>query len=160
MNKLANEIILQAGSQLGVTEATGHNDGPAVESYLKSVGLGKGYPWCMAFVYWCAKQAAAKLGLENPLYKTGGVLEEWQSGRGTHLTDPEPGSIFIMKLTSGYHTGVVSGVFPNGLIHTIDGNTNSNGSREGTKVLRKVRYHKDMIGYIRLDNNPLKILVN
>ena len=148
--KLANEIINQAGSQLGVTEATGHNDGPSVEAYLKTVGLGKGYPWCMAFVYWCAKQAALKLHLQNPLKATGGVLDEWQSGRGVHLKEPEQGSIFIMHHPAGYHTGIVTGVFAGGMLHTIEGNTNSNGSREGTSVLRKTRYAKDMLGFIRL----------
>jgi hypothetical protein len=152
MNQLANEIILQAGSQLGVTEATGHNDGPAVEMYLASVGLGKGYPWCMAFVYWCAKQAAGKLGMVNPLKQTGGVLDQWQSGHGTHISVPEQGSIFIMREAEGYHTGIVTGVFKDGLLHTIEGNTNNNGSREGTSVLRKTRYVKDMVGFIRLDD--------
>ena len=42
MGRLQTEIILQAGSQLGVTELTGHNDGVAVESYLQSVQLDKG----------------------------------------------------------------------------------------------------------------------
>lgn len=149
---LSDELIKQAGGQLGVTEATGHNDGPAVESYLKSVGLGKGYAWCMAFVYWCAKQAALKLGLVNPLKCTGGVLDEWQSGRGTHITIPEPGCVFILKTSEGYHTGIVTGVFPGGVLHTIEGNTNNNGSREGTSVLRKTRNAKDMVGFIKLED--------
>jgi hypothetical protein len=152
MGALANELIKQAGSQLGVTELTGHNDGVAVEMYLKSVGLGKGYAWCMAFVYWCAKQAALKLELQNPLKATGGVLDEWQSGRGTHLAVPEQGCIFIMHHPEGYHTGIVTGIFSNGVLHTIEGNTNSNGSREGTSVLRKTRYAKDMIGFIKLQD--------
>lgn len=157
MSKLGQQLIIEAGDQLGVTEATGHNDGPAVESYLKSVDLGKGYAWCMAFVYWCAKRAAEKLGLQNPLLKTGGVLAEWQSNRGTHTHTPEQGCIFIMQHpTGGYHTGVVTGVFAGGVLHTIEGNTNNNGSREGTSVLRKTRYVKDMVGFIVLDDKPLK----
>lgn len=152
MRKLADEIIKQAGSQLGVTEATGHNDGQAVETYLKSVGLGKGYAWCLAFVYWCTKQAALKLGLVNPLKATGGVLDEWQSGRGIHLSVPEQGCIFIMHHPEGYHTGIVTGVFADGSLHTIEGNTNSNGSREGTSVLRKTRLVKDMLGFIKLED--------
>lgn len=156
MGRLADEIIKQAGSQLGVTEATGNNDGVAVESYLRSVGLGKGYAWCMAFVYWCAKQAAKKLNLANPLKATGGVLDEWQSNRGKHVAVPVPGSIFIMKHpTGGYHTGIVTGVFPGGSLHTIEGNTNDNGSREGTTVLRKTRYVKDMLGFIELEDKAV-----
>lgn len=156
MSTLSDELIIEAGNQLGVTEATGHNDGPAVETFLKAVGLGKGNPWCMAFVYWCAKQAAIKLGLINPLKETGGVLDEWQSGRGVHLTEPEEGCIFILReSTGGYHTGIVTGVLPDGSMHTIEGNTNNNGSREGTSVLRKTRYQSEMVGYIRLEDKLL-----
>jgi hypothetical protein len=44
-------------SQVGVRERTGRNDGVEVEAYLRSVGLGKGYPWCAAFTNWCLLQA-------------------------------------------------------------------------------------------------------
>lgn len=159
MTKLGDELIKQAGNQLGVRERTGNNDGEAVEKYLASVGLGKGYSWCMALVYWCAKEAAKKLGLINPLKQTGGVLDEWHSGRGTHLTAPEPGSVFIMDFGAGQgHTGIVTGVFADqDLIHTIEGNTNDNGSREGIGVFRKNRKISDpkILGYIRLEDKPV-----
>lgn len=158
MQPLEQELINVAGGQIGVREATGHNDGPAVESYLKAVGLGKGYSWCMAFVYWCAKTAAADLGLVNPLKQTGGVLDEWQSGRGTHLTEPQPGAIGIMDFGGGEgHTFIITGVFADrDLLHTIEGNTNDNGSREGIGVFRKNRPISDprIIGYILLDKLP------
>ena len=49
LNQLSLKI---AQSQNGVQEVPRNsNAGAAVESYLKSVGLGKGYSWCMAFVY-------------------------------------------------------------------------------------------------------------
>lgn len=148
MNAFSDELIKQAGDQLGVTEATGNNDGPAVEKYLASVGLGKGYAWCMAFVYWCAKQAAIKVGIENPLYQTGGVVACWQSSKGIKIKEPEQGcQFFIIHPNGTGHTGIVTGVFPNGVLHTIEGNTNSNGSREGTTVLRKTRNVSDMYGF-------------
>ena len=143
MGKLADEVIKIAGTQVGVREATGHNDGPAVESYLKSVGLEKGFSWCMSFCYWCTKQASINLKLQNPLKQTGGVLDEWNSGKGVHLTKdkPEPGSLMIMDHGGGQgHVGIVTGVFlDKGEIHTIEGNTNDNGSREGIGVFRKTR---------------------
>jgi hypothetical protein len=154
MGQLANEVILQAGDELAVREATGHNDGPAVEMFLASVGLGKGYSWCMAFVYWCVKQTALKLALKNPLKETGGVLDQWESGHGVHISEPEQGAIFIMDFGGGEgHTGIITGVFTDqGIIHTIEGNTNDDGSREGIGVFRRVREIADpkIIGYIRL----------
>lgn len=150
MTAFEDELIKQAGSQLGVTEATGHNDGVAVEKYLASVGLGKGYSWCMAFVYWCAKQAALKLGITNPLLQTGGVKVEWDSKRGTKLSVPRQGSQFFIVHGDGTgHTGIVTGVLQGGDFHTIEGNTNSDGSRNGTQVLRRTRNvkDKDMAGF-------------
>ena len=53
-------VWLQASSQIGVEEATGKNDGPQVESYLASVGLKKGNPYCAAFLAWCLKKCNQK----------------------------------------------------------------------------------------------------
>ena len=50
-------------SQIGVREATGRNDGKQVELYLKSVGLGKGYAWCSAFVRWCFDKCGIKTSI-------------------------------------------------------------------------------------------------
>ena len=62
-------------TQLHVREKTDNNDGPDVAKYLNSIGLGEGYSWCQASVYWCFKQAAFELGVPNPVVKTGGVLK-------------------------------------------------------------------------------------
>lgn len=143
-----------AGTQVGVREATGHNDGAAVEKYLASVGLGKGYSWCMAFVYWCCKQAAATAGVPNPLKDTGGVLDEWNSGRGQHITPDQiqAGDIGIMDFGGGHgHTFFITGVFPDqGIMHTIEGNTNDNGSPDGIGVFRRSRKISSIIGAIRV----------
>lgn len=42
-------------AQVGVTELTGHNDGVAVEKFLKAVGLPKGFAWCSALGCWAYK---------------------------------------------------------------------------------------------------------
>lgn len=50
-------IVRIAKAELGVHEATGQNDGPRIEEYLRYCHLDKGYPWCAAFVSWCYGQA-------------------------------------------------------------------------------------------------------
>lgn len=150
MTQFQSELIKQAGSQLGVTEATGHNDGVAVEAYLKAVGLGKGYAWCMAFVYWCAKNAAIICVIKNPLYQTGGVQVEWESKNGTRITEPEPGAVFFLHHPGGWHTGIcTSGAFADRTFHSIEGNSNTNGSRDGNEVVRHTRKIADMVGFKR-----------
>lgn len=151
LNQLSLKI---AQSQNGVKEIPKNsNAGPAVESYLKSVGLGKGYAWCMAFVYWSVKQAAAELKTSSPLVKTAGVLRQWNEvNPKMKLTKgPLPGDIFIMDYGKGQgHTGFVVEVLSGGKIKTIEGNTNDEGSREGYEVCYRTRSTTSIKGYIRI----------
>ncbi|WP_341966189.1 CHAP domain-containing protein [Flavobacterium psychrophilum] len=151
MSELAKKTLETAISQIGVEEMPkGRNAGPEVEIYLKSVGLGQGYSWCMAFVYWCVNQSAVKTGFKNPLKKTGGVMDQYNSRPllCTHL--PQAGDVFIMDFGKGLgHTGIVEKVIEK-TIYTIEGNTNDDGSREGYKVCRRKRNIKTIKAFIRL----------
>lgn len=55
----ANRTLLRTVylSEIGVREATGNNDGPRIEEYLRYCGLGPSHAWCAAFVSWCFGQA-------------------------------------------------------------------------------------------------------
>jgi hypothetical protein len=148
-SQLALRSLEVARTQLGVREATGHNDGAAVESYLRAVSLGKGYAWCQAFVYWCFNQAAKALGVENPTAKTAGVLDHWTKTKGLKTKSPQPGDVFIMDFGGGKgHTGFVKEVKGN-MIVTVEGNTNDANSREGDGVYERMRPISSCIGFIR-----------
>ena len=152
LNQLSLKI---AQSQNGVQEVPRNsNAGAAVESYLKSVGLGKGYSWCMAFVYWSVKEAAKQLNTTSPLIKTAGVLRQWNEVNSKmKFTNPTPGDIFIMDYGKGQgHTGFVVEVLSNGNLKTIEGNTNDEGSREGYEVCYRTRKQSQIKGYIRILN--------
>lgn len=137
-------------TQKGVTEKTNHNDGVDVGKYLKSVGLPEGYSWCMAFVYWCVQQAAVQLKVANPLKCTGGVLAQWNARPLLRVKDPLPGDIMILDYGKGLgHTGLVIAV--DGLfVDTIEGNTNSGGSRDGDGVYTRRRKIKSAKGFLRM----------
>jgi len=150
---LQDKALEVAISQLGVQEQPiGSNRGPQVDLYIRSVGLdpaGK-HPWCMAFVYWCHSQAAEKIGVQNPMLKTGGVLLQWQKRKDRYrgLT-PQPGDVFIMDYGNGVgHTGIVEKA-DNDFVYTIEGNTNDEGSREGFEVCRRKRPRAKIAGYLR-----------
>lgn len=148
---LAQKTLEIAIAQIGVQEIPKYsNAGPEVEIYLKSVGLTKGYSWCMAFIYWCAQNAALQTKFKNPLKKTGGVLDQYNSSPLLVQKVPEIGDIFILDLGKGLgHTGIVEKVAGN-IIHTIEGNTNDTGSREGYKVCRRKREIKTIKGFLRI----------
>lgn len=156
MSQLSDIALSTAASQVGQKEnPLGSNWGHPVQDYLASVGIHFPASWCMAFMYWCYDHAAGQLGISNPLFKTGGVLAQWSnqpSNRvGTLNYKPVPGNIFIMDLGGGLgHTGMVESVDPDGTLHTIEGNTNDSGSREGIEVARKIRHNQHpIIGYLR-----------
>lgn len=151
MSPLADTTIKKAITQLGVQEIPkGSNAGPEVEIYLKSVGLGKGYAWCMAFVFWVVNEAAIKTAFKNPLKKTAGVLDQYNSRTLLVQKVPQAGDIFIMDFGKGLgHTGFVEKVVGT-KIHTIEGNTNDQGSREGYAVCRRKREIKTIKGFLRL----------
>lgn len=138
--------------EIGVKEnPLGSNSGKKVEEYLSSVGLGKGNPWCMAFVYWCFNEYYKQLGAANPLVKTGGVLFAWNKAKANRVIgEPQQGDIFIMDFGSGRgHTGIVAGV-DSKYIYTIEGNAAPNSTtREGIAVCSKKRIRSKIKGYLR-----------
>lgn len=140
-----------ARTQLFVREKTGHNDGKEVEEYLQCVGLGKGYSWCQAFVYWCYRKAAEALNTPNPVTHTAGVLFHWQHTNGHKLQPIKAiaGDIFIMDFGNGEgHTGLISEVRYD-TITTVEGNTNNDGSRNGNGVYERSRKLSSLKGVIR-----------
>lgn len=153
MTPLTNTALKIAQSQIGKQEIPkGSNAGTDVEKYLKSVGLGKGYSWCMAFVYWCFLEASIQEGNPNLLKKTGGVLAQWNATDAKYRKkEPQEGDIFIMDFGKGLgHTGIVVKVLPNNKVQTIEGNTNTDGSREGYKVCLRTRQTDTIKGFIRI----------
>lgn len=166
MSNLSLKALEIAITQIGKEEnPRGSNWGKAgdpVPGYLASVGINFPASWCMAFMYWCVMEAINALPTEqmkwinglqsyNPLYHTGGVLDQLKFIQPENKmpqagSAPQPGDIFIMDLGHGLgHTGMVESVESDGTLHTIEGNTNDTGSREGYEVARKVRHNEPPI---------------
>ncbi|MBL0372411.1 CHAP domain-containing protein [Rhizobium sp. KVB221] len=167
-NDLASAALDIAANQIGVLEQPrGSNRGPMVDEYMNAVDGGlRGQPWCMAFVYWCFRQAAQQNGLPLRVPKTASVWRSWEmaqaAGQGEILTarearaDPDrvrPGMVFYID-TGGRngHTGFVRDIIDGKLV-TIEGNTNNDGSREGYGVFQRSRRRIDSInlGFIAYD---------
>ncbi len=144
-----------AKSKIGVEEVPrGSNWGPEVKMFLASIGIPFPASWCLAFVYWCFQQAAEGSSFANPMMKTGSVMQQWDTIDPMFKVAADapvlPGDIFIQDHGHGTgHTGIVEKV-EGAVLHTIEGNTNDTGSREGYEVCRKIRAAASMMGYIRI----------
>jgi hypothetical protein len=146
------QLLRVAGAEVGVRESGGPNRGPRVDEYIRNVGLDPtrgSFSWCAAFVYYCFTRTAVTLGVNNPCPKSAGVLMLWAKApawskirAGDVASRPdvvEPGSIFIVDHSGGKgHTGLVEKIGA-GSVHTIEGNTDDSGGREGDGVYRRIR---------------------
>lgn len=142
----------------------GKNAGPDVEKYLKCLGMSKGSPWCAAFVSWCVMQSR---GLSKPpSWCSGSAVSLFQvAGRSKTCVKVTPvDADFKTKVKAGWiwsrakddasaaaarkgswcqgHTGIVVKVDDVGF-HTVEGNTNAAGSREGDGVYHKTHKWSD-----------------
>lgn len=129
-----NTILSIAQSQIGVREATGHNDGPRVEAYLHYTGNRKGEPWCASFVSWVYGQA----GFTQP--RTAWSPALFPATKRTAA--PQPADVFgiySLKLKRIAHAGLVARRQHDWII-SIEGNTHADGRRDGDGVYLKWRH--------------------
>jgi hypothetical protein len=155
--------VCQAEADKKVREV-GRNAGPDVERYQRAVGLSKGSPWCAAFVSWC--YMASKGLTKAPGWCSGSAVSLYQTaGRSKTAVRVTPlDADFQSKVKAGMvwsraqdaeaataarkgvwcqgHTGIVVKVDSLGF-HTIEGNTNAAGSREGDGVYCKLHKWSD-----------------
>lgn len=143
---LAELSIQIALSYDGVREV-GRNDGPEVRKFLASIDLNPGDPWCAAFVCFCVKEAAKQLGVTPKFVYGGSVYKLWTRNPDLQLSKPAYNSIFLIdhglsKAGSRIgHTGFCVGrnQSHDESLETIEGNTNSAGSRDGDGCYHKSR---------------------
>lgn len=139
-------MIDAARSQSGVVEQPpGSNDSPAIATYRQAVAGAPGPgPWCAYFVSWAAQQAGTPLGDQGQGFGAVDAIWSWaqQSGRavpnGPGVT-PNVGDVIILD----QHTGIVTGVRPDGTVETIEGNTSD-------RVADRTHPPGEAIGYVRM----------
>jgi hypothetical protein len=140
-------VVYNFTSQLGVHESTGRNDGPEVKKYLASTHLNEGFAWCAAFVNWNMRQCGAmRAGSawapdwfpKAKVIYTNGVTE--------NRPPPQPGDVFGIYFPAKQRIAHVGFIleWKDSSVVTIEGNTNTAGSREGDGVYKKIRLKKQI----------------
>jgi peptidoglycan hydrolase-like protein with peptidoglycan-binding domain len=137
-------------------EAGGDNLGPWVRLYMDG-NEGAAWFWCAGFVTFLMKQAAEALGASMPiagsfscdsLAAQAKAADLFMPGLRVNPTALAPGSIFLVRRTSSdwTHTGIVTRAEAD-VFHTVEGNTNDDGNRNGYEVCTRRRGYagKDFI---------------
>ncbi|GAA0596398.1 hypothetical protein GCM10010394_27450 [Streptomyces crystallinus] len=135
----AGAVLLAAAGQVGVHEGRENGHWNNVQRYSREVpGLewSQGQAWCATFVSWVAMRAGAA-GL-FPRTASCATAVAWFRQRGRFSEYPAVGAQVFYGPGGSEHTGVVER-YDDTTIHTIEGNTNVNGSAEGDGVYRRVR---------------------
>ena len=157
IDTLSSDILKFANSYVGQEEIKGNLGfkNPWFHKLMIGVGFQRTHPWCAYFTELCWKEgyktntkndieiqnilgklfSASVMQTRNNFIKNGKVY-------GFELSKfPSPGALIIYQSATNKsfgHIGVVEKIFGEA-IHTIEGNTDINGSREGFIVAKKIR---------------------
>lgn len=150
-----------AESLMDVREATGRNDGYAVEYMLNRVDMPAGLSWCGAFIYtvmdaagvelpgrpaayaWAATWTASHVIWRNDHRRTRAGVEREQTARASGIVPGDVFGIYYSSVGRVAHVGIVKdwGVPSEQYALTVEGNTGSGDAltREGDGVYCKRR---------------------
>ena len=137
---------------LGAREVNASNRGPLIDLFFNDCGeppMAPGNPYCACF----ANYGLVSIGLNGPKcaawspcwFPDDKVV--WRRGVDPNYMTFQTGwtfGLYYSRLGRVGHVGVVVQDFGDGYVLTIEGNTNSAGSREGHGVFMRLR-HKDEI---------------
>lgn len=130
-------------SLVGTYEAGGNNDGPMVKLLQKTIGGASREPWCMSTVQSCLAYAEEKTGIKSPIFSTEHCMTCWRQTPVVQRvkTSPLKYAIVIWRHgdTDSGHTGVLVETDKRQWFKTVEGNTGSDGSRDGDGVYYKKR---------------------
>ena len=125
------QLLAVASAEIGVAEnPLGSNNIKYNTAYYGREVSGDAYPWCMAFVWWCFKEA----GLSQLFYGGGmtascTALMRYAKAAGQFVTDDyQPGDVFLYQFDAddyAEHTGIYTGTRDGrGRYLVIEGNHN------------------------------------
>lgn len=171
-DEFRKRVVEIAKSFVGQKEIAGNkafND-KKFEALMKKVGWSEGQAWCAYFtelVYKLAIEPDVEKWDNNPTIKylnktfSAGAVKTFDNFAGTaeftFSRTPRPGDLICFRKYHGGnpswegHIGIVEDV--NSFIKTIEGNTNSQGGREGIEVgnmRRYISFDKPKTGIVKL----------
>jgi hypothetical protein len=114
----------------------GNNTGPWTRYWMNGE---ENLAWCAGFATGVVKMAGAAV----PYYWNCNDIYKWAADDRLPAT-PTYGDLFLVPRGDGTfrHVGIVAEVFDGGVIQTVEGNSNDDGSAEGNRVVSLFRNYK------------------
>ena len=144
---VVDSLIAKAESQIGVKESP---FGSNKQKYGEAYGY-NGVAWCCIFIWWLFHEC----GVSNLFYggnKTASctTLMNYYKSKGQFSNSPKVGSLVFFQFDKDSyadHIGIVTKVYSDGSIETIEGNTGSGNDANGGCVMRRTRRKSVVMGY-------------
>jgi hypothetical protein len=147
---MENKIIEVAKKYVGMKENDGNkfDENSILGQVLHKAGQKDGEAWCAYFAEAVFCEACPDRNSEfRKIFSASAVktYENFQAEKFNCGSIPMTGALVVWKrykdgkATWQGHVGIVSKVNPDGSFYSIEGNTNSAGSREGDSVQEKLR---------------------
>jgi len=162
MSAFTERLVLTALAEVGTKETGTTNRGPRVDEYQRSTWLDQKDwgPWCAAFVCWVirASMNLEKIretdGFHRPQTAGAWDFERWSLKQDNTTQTAKPAGRAIQRgdlvIFTFSHIGIAtSAPDENGNFHTVEGNSNSAGSRTGGMVCTNIRNVKLVRSRIR-----------
>ncbi|WP_406529960.1 hypothetical protein [Streptomyces sp. I8-5] len=99
----------------------------------------QGLSWCQTFQCWVFHSAG--IGLLVPMTDSPKETAAWFKERGRYSRHPALGALVFIRAIDEMHVGLVVG-YDAEFIHTVEGNTNDDGSPDGNGVYAKRRMRR------------------
>ena len=146
-----NALIAVESAEVGVREVGTSNTGHRVNQYHAAAGSSPGDPWCAALQVWSFREAGID-GWPHTAYTPD--IEQWARGHNCLMRgQAKRGDVFLHSSTVDgeyrvSHTGLVVAA-SRGTVHTIEGNTDPAGGRQGIGVFALTRPIDKRIAFVR-----------
>ena len=162
MSAFTERLVLTALAEVGVKEVGSTNRGPRVDEYQRATWLDQKDwgAWCAAFVCWCVRGAMnlekirETAGFKRPQTAGAFDFENWSLKQDNTTQTAKPAGRAIQRgdlvIFTFSHIGIAtSSPDSEGNFHTVEGNSNSAGSRTGGMVCTNIRNVKLVRSRIR-----------
>jgi len=152
---ISDALVRILRKEVGIVEhPKNSNRGKRVEEYQTATWLdGSGWPWCAAFICWGLREVGKEIDLPFARPETAAAygFENWAKDEGLKLYKPRStirkGDILMFTFS---HIGVAIEDERNAMVRTVEGNTDTSGSREGGGVYEKTRGTYKVRSHIRI----------
>lgn len=147
---LAEKYEIALRKYIGLREESGNNDGEVIAEILRNCGINFPAAWCACYLYQGFLDIDYYPDIDQPAWTPNWFKDKkrirWQRDKDPYSMRFEKGwtgGIYFRNLGRIAHVAAILEDFGDMYVLTIEGNTNSQGAREGDGVFLRIRHKSE-----------------